>query len=648
MGSPILRALLFLILAGALTSYAFWIYLRVELAVPATRRLAVVRSATLVLVLLLLFDPRLPSGGSGPDSDRWVLLDASASMTATGDDGVAPSEGAAERARELAAQGWTVVGFGDGAIAPVVPEEEGSFEGLVSELAPALRTAAESGAREVRVLSDLRFTDGVAIRSAVEDLPLSVEFEDLSRVTRNVGIARITVTDVLQPDERPQAEVEVFGGTAGEPISIEILEEGEVVARGQTVAPTSGLRATVTLELPAASESGRRRYVARVADADTDGFSSDDEGVTYANIGHQAGALVLVSAVPDWEPRYLLPVLEDVTGLPSVGYLRVGPDRYVRLGSTSDRGVPVDSATVRMAASDAAVLVMHGLGGDADPWMTIIAGRPGRRLVLPADAEGAAAVGLTTGQPTPGEWYASPDVPTSPIAGALAGIDLQGLPPLGGVMVPDVRSSLPPLHVQLRGAGAPESVFGLVDRPEGRVAIALASEFWRWAMRDHGREPYRRVWSGIVGWLLADEEVAAAEPRPAEWVVARGENVSWSLVGDTTSLRLLVEGSDGVLTDTTVTGTGTASTPALPPGSYEYSVLGQQGDTVSQGRFDVARGSLEMLPAPQAPELPLQAAAMGAATDAPGRPLRTSPWPYLLLILLLCGEWIGRRRSGLR
>ena len=87
----------------------------------------------------------------------------------------------------------------------------------------------------------------------------------------------------------------------------------------------------------------------------------------------------------------------------------------------------------------------------------------------------------------------------------------RSLPPLGWVMIPDARSPLPPLHVQLRGAGAPESAFGLVDRAEGRVAVSLASEFWRWAMRDHGREPYRRVWSGVVGWLLADEQVAAAE-----------------------------------------------------------------------------------------------------------------------------------------
>ena len=31
-----------------------------------------------------------------------------------------------------------------------------------------------------------------------------------------------------------------------------------------------------------------------------------------------------------------------------------------------------------------------------------------------------------------------------------------------------------------------------------------------------------------------------------------------------------------------------------------------------------------------------------------GRPLRAFAWPYLLLLALLCAEWVFRRRSGLR
>lgn len=651
MGFPISRALLFLALAGALTAYAFWVYLRVELNVPAARRLAAVRAAVLVLVLLLLFDPRLPASGPGGDSGRWVLVDASMSMAARRADGSTPWDDAVARAAELERDGWTVVRFGDGSLVRGADGlGEGEPEGVVSELAPALQTAAESGAREVVVLSDVRFADAVAIRSALEELPIAAEFETLAPAATNTGIATLDVSDVTQPDDTPEAEVEVFGGADGDSIVVEIMEEDRPVGRVSIPAPAPGLRGTATLTLPAAAESGRRRYSGRIVrptDA-VDALEADDEAVTYANIGFEAGALVLVSARPGWEPRYLLPVLEDVTGLPAVGYLKVGPNRFVLVGSAADRGPPADSTSVRRAATEAALLVVHGVDRDTDPWLARIAGRAGRRLVLPTDAAGAAVVGLETASPAAGEWYASPDVPTSPVAGALAGVELQGLPPLTGVLVPEVPPALPPLLVQLRGAGAPESAFYLLDRPEGRVAVALASDFWRWAMRDQGREPYRRIWSGIAGWLLADERVASAEVRPLTLVVPRGSEVGWSVPGDSTGTRLVVRDPDDVVLDTTVASGREVTTPALPPGPYVYSVLGEEGDTVATGRFDVAGGTLEMLPAAVEPERPARAVGTGALGEVPGRPLRTSPLPYLLLILLLCGEWVARRRTGLR
>ena len=48
------------------------------------------------------------------------------------------------------------------------------------------------------------------------------------------------------------------------------------------------------------------------------------------------------------------------------------------------------------------------------------------------------------------------------------------------------------------------------------------------------------------------------------------------------------------------------------------------------------------------PEAQAQGAEGIEREEEPGSPLRTEPWPYLLVIGLLCGEWIGRRRSGLR
>ena len=649
-----MRVLLFVLLAAALAGYAFWIYERVELSVPAARRLAIARACVLAIVLMLLFDFRLPAFGEGSNPTRWALLDASLSMNATGPDGTRAWEAAAARALELERQGWNVVRFGDGRLRSG-SAEGGPADGLGSQLAPALQAAAESGARQVRVLSDLRFEDAVAARAALETLPMSVEFEGFGGPVVNAGIGRFVVPDLLQPDGRPVAEVEVHGGTPGDSIAVEIAEEGRAVATVRLPAPSAGLRSRATVELPTPADQGRRRYTARVVSgagpsaggAPADAFPDDDQAVTYTSVGFEEGALVFVSLRPDWEPRYLLPVLAEVTGMSAFGYLRAGPDRFVRLGRTPDRGPPADSAAVRRAMSDAAVLVVHGLGADSPAWISSLVARPGRRLILPADPAGAEAIGVEVAAARPGEWYASPDVPTSPIAGSLAGVALQGLPPLADVMVPTVRAGQPPLHLQLRGAGSPESAFVLLDRPSGRAAVVLASGFWRWSMRDAGREPYRRLWSGVAGWLLADERVASAQARPTRWVVPRGDPIEWSLPGDTVGARIVVSDSTDAVLDTTVVGSG-AATPALAPGSYRYAVLTAEGDTTATGRFDVEASTLEMLPAVAAPEAPVRAASLAGTDDALGRPLRTLPWPYLLILLLLCGEWIVRRRSGLR
>jgi len=640
-----IRLLLFLGLASALSAYAFWIYLRVDLSIVGARRLAVVRSVVLVIVLALLFDPRLPSGAPGGVSSRWVLLDASLSMANADQAGRSAWTAASERAGELGTDGWNVVRFGGTTLEPV-EDDPGSPDRLSSMLAPALSAAAEAGAREVRVLSDMRFEDAVALRSAIESIPVTVTFEQFGDARASAGIGRFAVPDVLQPDGTPVAEIEVFGGLEGDSIEVVVFEEGQEVATRWVPAAAPGYQTAVSIDLPTASASGQVRYTAALRGS-PDGFLDDEQDVAYANIGHQAGALVLISFAPDWEPRFLLPVLEEVTGLPAAGYLRAGADRYVRLGIAADRGPPADSAAVRRAAADAAVLVVHGVGADADAWITELMAGPGRRLVLPADAAGARLAGLETAAARAGEWYASPDVPTSPIAGALAGVPLQGLPPLTNVLVPVTPTREPPLQLQLAGTGTPESAFSLLDRSSGRVAVALASGYWRWAMRDNGREPYRRLWSGLVGWLLADQQVASPEARPTRWVVERGASVEWA-IPDTAASHIQVLAGDSIVVDTTVTGGGLVATGVLPPSPYSYTVTDADGDTISSGRFDVTPATTEMLPPARQPELPVRTASIGDSEDGLGRPLRTSPWPYLLVIALLCGEWVVRRRSGLR
>lgn len=651
-----MRLLLFLVLAAALIAYTFWVYLRVELRVPEARRLAVLRAAALILVLLLLFDPRIPTGGVGAAPARWALLDASVSMSATDATGASAWDAAVERADDLASSGWSVVRFGGDRldVGPGTPSEGGETDAPTeptTRLLPALQAAAEAGAREVTVLTDMRFDDAVAVRAAAETLPLEVTFERFGEDVSNRGVARLHVPDVPRPDVGPVAEVEVHGGAVGDTIEVALFEEGREVARTRVPAPSPGLRATTRVELPAASESGRVRYSARVvgdgADG-TDGFADDDEVVTYASVGFEEGGLVLISLRPDWEPRRLLPVLEEVTGLSAQAYLRAGEDRYVRSGRAAERGTPADSATVRRAAASSTLLVVHGIDGEADAWIASLVGQPGRRLVLPADAEGARLVGLVVDPPQAGEWYASPDVPTSPIAGALSGVELQGLPPLTDVMIAEAPDPQPVLQLQLRGAGAPQSAFHLVDDPGGRLAVALSAEWWRWAAREEGRDAYRSLWSGLAGWLLGGTRTPGAEPRPAEWVVAAGDEVVWSIPPvDSAGYRAVVSDDSGTVVDTTLTRDD-ATTPALEPGTYGYAVIDAAGDTVGAGRFDVVRSSADMVPAAASTDFAALGGATAVLVEAAGRPLRTSPFPYLLVITLLCAEWIVRRRSGLR
>ena len=638
-----IRWVLITLLAVALAAYAFWIYLRVDLPVPSARRLATLRTCAFIVVLLLLFDVRLPSGG--PDRpERWALVDASLSMAVVGVDGARPWDEAIRRADELRRSGYEVEAFGADP-ASATPDDPDPTE-LSTRLLPALERAAEGGARTVVVLTDGRIEDEVALRAAAVTLPLELTMERFGDERTNAGVTRLSVSDVPRPGDPARAEVEIHASDGLDSVTVEVLAEGDLVAATTVAAPDAGLRATVPLDFSPPVSEGRVRYEARVT-ATGDAFSEDDVAVDYATIGREEGALVLVSLRPDWEPRYLLSVLSEVTGLPTTGYVAAGPDRWVRAGRALDRSGPVDTEAVRTAVADAELVVLQGLDAGADEWAWTVAEGAGRRILLPTDAASVGRLGLNVASPVSGEWYASADLPPSPVAGALAGVSLQGLPPLTDVMAsPGDPGADAPVLLQHRGAGPAVPALRLVEG-RGRTAIVLASGFWRWASRDVGRDAYRRLWSGVAGWILSGRAVAAGDVRPTQWVVERGEPVGWNVPDGASGVRLVVGAEGGTTVDTVVSAGASVSTGTLPPGTYEYAALDPSGDTLGSGRFDVA-GTTREMSAPRVDELPAGNAAAAAARASTGRPIRTASWPYLLLIGLLCAEWVGRRRSGLR
>ena len=640
-----MKLLTFLVLAAAAVAFAAWVYGRRELPVPGRWVLAAVRAAALVLALLLLLDPRVPAAESG--EARWVLVDNSISMT-VGPAGTVPWDSARALAEDLRVEGARVLRFGhtpieslgDSALA-AVPAHARSL------LLPALERAAEAGAREIVVLSDLRLEDPVAVRAALERLGTSVRFVPLGGAVRNAGVT-LALPAAPRRERTVEGLVTVFasGTSPADSVELEVREEGRLVWSGRAPAPAAGrvVQLPVTLPPPAAPGGGEVRYEARVS-LEGDAFGGDDRTVAYSLVPAEQGALVVVSFSPDWELRHLLPVLARATGLPALGYMQVG-DRFLPTSSGGE-GLPLSGEEVTRRATEARVLVLQGLGTQAPGWALRLAADAPRVLVFATDPEGARAAGIVAGAAQDGEWYVGGAPPASVLAAELSGLPYPELPPLRELLpAGGGNGSIAPLDARLRGVGTPEPALLLRQRGNGRVAAAMARDWWRWALRPGpAEEAYRRVWSGVAGWLLAADEGAARSVRPVARVIAPGAPVEWT-GGGVAPLAITVSEGDHVVVDTSLAEPVPGiRTPPLPEGTYAY--VARAGPDSASGRFDVLGASAELrLEQAALPDSVRPAA--GARGESPGRPLRAHALPWLLLIGLLCGEWIARRRRGLR
>ena len=316
--------------------FAAWIYVRRELAIPGRRLLGTIRAVILVLLLLLLWDPRLPGGPrSGSSEGSWVLLDASASMSAGALEDGANWASVLERARELAEAGAQVLLFGE--TPRVVPL--GSLDTLLpvasaSRLAPALARAAEAGAMAVTVLSDLRLDDPVEAGISSGRSSFGVQMERRGGPVRNAGVARFELPSRAQSGQSLSVGIALFSEETdpGDTIRVEVWEEDRLVASAGVLPAEAGLLATATIRLPAPRDAGWLRY-RLLASLPGDRFEADDAKSAFTEVDPAEGGLVLLSLQPDWEPRFLLPVLSQVTGLDVSGFLAMSGGRYLRLGS---------------------------------------------------------------------------------------------------------------------------------------------------------------------------------------------------------------------------------------------------------------------------------------------------------------------------
>jgi hypothetical protein len=184
----------------------------------------------------------------------------------------------------------------------------------------------------------------------------------------------------------------------------------------------------------------------------------------------------------------------------------------------------------------------------------------------------------------------------------------------------------------------------VVGRDGGRVreVTVLADGLWRWAFRGGASEQAYRAWvAATVTWLLAGADSAQGVARPLRPVVQQGLPLVFEWVGGGAPRPTPVRwtGAPAGMPDTLrFDGAGHAEV-RLPPGTYQYRL-----EPAGSGTVAVEVYSDELLP--RAPTL---AARTASPTETRSqRSSRDLPWLFLAVLLGLTGEWVARRRMGLR
>ena len=649
---------------------AGYIYLKRETPGRGRLLLALLRFAALALLTLLIFDPEIPAAGIAAGANRTrVLVDGSLSMRLPADTagGTSRWERAAAEARRLA-PGREVVVFGAGTRV-LSADSLAAFrpEAAASELMPALQAASESGARQVVILTDGGLEDAAEVTRMLPQLGMNVEVRRVADAApANRALAEVSLPPWAEAGKPIEARVGVTSlGPEGDSVTVIVRQGDRVLAQTRLATGAPGRVAVGTLrftpESPeggggAAGERGAlMRYDFELAPGDVE--ADDDRRSAYVFVSERPAGVALVSFRPDWEPRFLQPVLEQTLGVPVRGFMFVGEGRYVRIGAGLEAGLPAGEVDVRRAVEQADLLVLHGLDAASPAWAREAAGRARRLLVFPGDGQ-PAGLPVDVSAPAPGEWYVSSELPSSPLAGMLGTFRAEDLPPLAGLRTASGSGTWAPLVASRSRRGPTSPIVAAGERAGRRWAVVLADGYWQWAFRGgEARQVYRRLWAALSGWLAHEERtVAATAVRPVGRTVPRGEPVRWvapGLAADSIAFRITAE--DGTVALDTVMPMlrgDTAATPALAPGHYAFEARafsGGQEVAAAEGPFTVESYSPEFTR--QAVELAgLQAARPGgvAPRRPGGEPLHTSPWPYLVLAMIVCTEWALRRRWGLR
>src|SRR4051812_31563752 len=564
--------------------------------------------AAALVVALLLSAPAGRPAATPPE----IVLDASLSWL-RGAPGCDRWRLALDSASTLAGGSW--LRFGDSVRADGSRSAPGD---RASRLRPVADRAAAIG-RPVVVITDGELDDA----DAVTALPRGSRTLVMAcPPTPDAALASLEAPRTALVGDTVTARVTIAAGGAGAPAGTVALrlDANPLGTASFAALPAYGEQ---TLEIRGIAAGAERTAVLLAAiERGSDAERRNDTLAVGIDVS-RAPAAVFVSTAPDFDAREAVAALRGVTSLPTRAYYRVAAGAW----RTDGLLARVEESVVRSAVQDAPLVVLHGDTAAFGAPRSVTRGS--LLLFAPPAADD-------------GEWFAAA-APPSPLAATLATLPFDSLSPL--VVAPSMpRGEWQGLVV--RRGGAPDerrTALGGWDSPR-HVAVLGASGLWRWRFRGGVRaDAYSAFFGSLYDWLAAgrnDRRAAVPDAAP----LRAGVPIKWrrGAAGDSvvavTITRRFGTGRVYSVALHFAEGASLAESPPLPPGVYDARMTG--GSAVL-----VINASRELVP--RRPTV--QSGRVGgspALGDPP--PLRSLGWVYVLTVLLLCAEWLLRRRVGVR
>jgi hypothetical protein len=599
--------------------------------------LAVLRALAVTAVAALLVGA--PAGRAAPRAPLVAIDVSSSSRRARGDDSSAVREWRARLTDSLgtwSAGGSPIVLVGDS----LRDAQAGDLKGWIpADAASHVRGAVDRAASLGRPL--LLVTDGeVDDAESLAEAPAGSRVASWSASTkRDVALAELTVPASATGGDTLSVSVAVTsGGVATPDGTLQLRFDGAPAGTAAipALAPYSTTRITTSVAVPRGTAVALVQAIAQVP-ADVE--ARNDTLTAAVEVGDRPSA-VFISTAPDLDVREALTVLRGSLDVPTKAYLRIAPNVWRVEGSYA----PISEADVKSRAAQAGLLILHGdtawLGNGGSTDSTARARAAARALWSPAPPTVVAKAGELTRTP---EWYANA-APASPLMAALSTLPFDSLPPI--TLAGAAAGAQPVLTAQLGKRGAAVPAVATREERGVRTAVVSGSGWAGWSLRGgRSRDAFTALWGALFDWLAAGRgDVRAA--RPVQGIVRAGEPVLWRRGGaDTVVAVQLRKRAGGTLATDSATLTlrftnqrFEAASPALAPGVYDVQAPG--GPSVL-----VVNASREWIPrAPTVTAGPATKAA--SSSDAPR--FADNGWPFVLALLLLCAEWVGRRLAGHR